>query len=238
MLTGSEWCSSMVKFEVQTLSIMGNSNVGVYIFATDSYVLVPKGIDPEKKNIIAEVFKLDPIEVTIAGTRLIGVLVGGNDKGLLVPTNIEDDELRLLKKSLGDSVIVETLPSRNNAIGNLIAANSKAALVYPELEKSALKIIRDTLDVEVFERPIAGVSTVGSVVAVTGRGGLVHPDATEEEVKFLSDTFGVPFLTGTVNFGVAFVRTGLAANSWGAIVGEETSGPEIARIQMALGGGE
>lgn len=228
----------MAKFEVQALSIMGNSNVGVYIVATDSYVLVPKGIEPERKEIIGEVLKLEPIETTIAGTRLVGVLAGGNNKGLLVPSNIEDDELRALKRILGDGVIVEVLPSRNNAVGNLIAANSRAALVYPELEKDAIKIIRDVLDVEVYQRAIAGVSTVGSVVAVTDRGGLVHPDATEEEVRFLSEIFGVPILTGTVNFGVAFVRTGLAANSRGAIVGEETSGPEIARIQMALGGGE
>lgn len=232
------WCCSMARFEVQALSIMGNSNIGVYVFATDSYVLVPKGIEADKKEVIADIFKVEPVETTIAGTRLVGVLAGGNDKGLLLPSNIEDEELRFLKKSLGDGVVIERLPSRNNAVGNLIAANSKAALVYPDMERNAVKIIRDVLDVEVFERPIAGVSTVGSVIAVTSRGGLVHPDATEEEVEFLTEVFGVPFLTGTVNFGVAFVRTGLAANSRGAIVGEDTSGPEIARIQMALGGGE
>ncbi|MEB3806716.1 MAG: translation initiation factor IF-6 [Desulfurococcales archaeon] len=226
------------KFEIQTMTVMGNSNVGVYMFATDAYVLAPAGLDKEDKDIITEVLGVEPIETTIAGTRLIGVLASGNDKGLLVASSVSDEELRLLRRSLGDGVVVETLPSRNNAVGNLLVANSRAALVYPGLEKEALKTIQDVLDVEVFQRAIAGVSTVGSIIALNNRGGLVHPDATDEEIKFLSEVFGVPFITGTVNFGVAFVRTGLVANSRGAIVGEETSGPELARIQMALGGGE
>ncbi len=227
----------MEKFEVETLTIMGNSNVGVYMYATDRYVLVPEGLEEEKKAIVREVLRTELVEATVAGTRLIGVLAGGNSRGLLVSTTTTEDEIRVLKTALGDGVVVEVLPSRNNAVGNLIAANDKAALVYPGIEREALSIIRDVLDVEVVTRPVAGVSTVGSVVAVTNRGGLVHPDATEEELRFLSELFGVPFLTGTVNFGVAFVRTGVVANSRGAIVGQETSGPELARIQMALGGG-
>ncbi len=228
----------MAKFDVQVMSIMGNPNVGVYMFATDRYAIVPEGLEEEKKEAVREVLGVEPFEATIAGTRLIGVLVGGNERGLLVSSTVTDDEVRLLREALGDGVIVEVLKSRNNAVGNLLVANSKAALLYPGVEREVVKVIQDVLDVEVYQRSIAGVSTVGSVVAVTNRGGLVHPDASEEEVRFLSDIFGVPVLTGTVNFGIGFVRTGLVANSRGAIVGSETSGPEIARIQMALGGGE
>jgi len=227
----------LAKFEVVALTIMGNSNVGVYIHATDDYVLVPRGIEEDKKRVIGDVLGGEPLEVIINGSRLVGVFSAGNERGLLLPATVSEDEVAEIKRLLGDSVIVEKLPSRNNAVGNLVAANSRAALVYPGLERHALKVVRDVLDVEVEARPVAGVSTVGSVLAVTNRGGLVHPDASEEEVEFLSDLFGVPVLTGTVNFGVAYVRTGLAANSRGAIVGAETSGPEIARIQMALGGG-
>jgi len=220
------------------MTIMGNPNIGVYIAATDKYVLVPQGLEEEKISIIREILRVEPIEATIAGTKLLGVLIGGNEYGLLLSSSAEEEEVKAIKKALGDGIIVEVLKSRNNAVGNLVSANSKAALVYPGLEKDVVKRIEDVLNVEVFQRSIAGVSTVGSVVAVTNRGGLVHPDASEEEIRFLSEIFKVPILTGTVNFGIGFVRTGLVANSWGAIVGAETSGPEIARIQMALGGGE
>nr|MEB3860148.1 translation initiation factor IF-6 [Desulfurococcales archaeon] len=82
-----------------------------------------------------------------------------------------------------------------------------------------------------------GIPTIGSIIVVTNRGCIVHPDAGEDEIKFLSQVFGVPVLPGTANFGISFVRMGIVANSKGAIVGEETRGPEIVRIQMALGGG-
>ncbi len=227
----------MAKFEIVSMTIMGNPNVGVYIQATDKYVLAPEGLEEDKKETIREVMGVEVYEVTVNASRLIGVFAAGNSRGLLLPATAGDDEVERIRKLLGDSVIVEKLPSRNNAVGNLIVANDRAALAYPGLEKEALKIVRDVLDVEVEARSVAGVSTVGSVVVVTNKGGVVHPDATEDELEFLSSLFGVPVLTGTVNFGVAYVRTGLVANSRGALVGADTSGPEIARLQMALGGG-
>jgi len=178
---------------------------------------------------------VDVYETTVMGTRLLGVLVTGNNNALLVPDTITQDELSRLRSSLGDFNVV-VVRSRSNALGNIIVANSHGALVYPNLEDEVVKVIRDALGVEVVKRSIGGISSVGTVVAVTDVGGLVHPDATDEEVEFLRDLFKVPFRTGTVNFGVSFVRTGLVVNSKGAIVGNDTSGPEIARIQTTFTG--
>jgi len=75
---------------------------------------------------------------------------------------------------------------------------------------------------------------VGSAAVVTDEGGLVHPDATDEELEKLSDFFGVDVDIGTVNFGVAFIKTGLVANNYGALVGANTTGPEIMRVMKAL----
>ncbi len=227
----------MAKFEVALLNLMGNSNIGVYLQASEKYVLVPPGIGEEELSTIREVLRAEIVEALIGGSRLLGVLAAGNSRGLLLGSTVREEEVKRIRESLGDSVQVEVLSSKNNAVGNLIACNDRAALVYPGLERDALDLIRDVLDVEVEERMIAGIGTVGSIIVVTNKGGLVHPDATDDEIEFLSSFFGVPFLTGTVNFGVSFVRTGLVANTKGALVGGETRGPEIARIQMALGGG-
>jgi translation initiation factor 6 len=109
-------------------------------------------------------------------------------------------------------------------------------LAYPFLNERELEEISDALGVEVERGSVANVPTVGSVLVVTDRGGIVHPEASEEEIEALSKKFGVSIAPGTVNFGVAFIRTGLVANNKGAIVGEDTTGPELARIQMALRG--
>ena len=223
-------------FNVAKLQVYGNNNIGVYAFANDKIALVPPDVDQKDRQVIEEVLGVDTYETTIMGTRLLGVLVAGNDSGLLVPSTINDDELRKLKENVGGDMNIGVLPTTNNAIGNLVAANNHGALVHPGLDDSATKIISDVLGVEVVKRAISGISTVGAIIAVTDIGGLSHPDTSDEELKFLSDLFKVPFRTGTVNFGVSFIRTGIVVNTKGAIVGASTSGPEIARIQMVFSG--
>ncbi len=213
-------------FEINKMTMFGNSNIGVYIYANDKFTFVPQGLEKKEIDEISQILQTDIIVTSLANTKLIGVLMAGNNKGIILTRSIYDEELNNIKKSLKDFNIL-VLPSRNNAVGNLIIANDKAALVYPYFE--------DNLGVEAFRRNIAGIPTVGAIVAVTNIGGLVHPDVTDEEIKFLEDTFKVPFKTGTINFGISFVRTGLVVNFKGAIVGDDTTGPEIARIQMVFG---
>ncbi|BAN90170.1 translation initiation factor IF-6 [Aeropyrum camini] len=225
-------------FTVEKLSLYGNPNIGVYLSASDSYVLAPDDIGVEDVRTISEVLRVAEervVRLRVLGMRLVGVLTTGNSRGILLPEGV-DREVELVKKALGE-VEIGIVPTRSNALGNVIVCNDRACLASPGLEKEALKTVSDTLGVEVVEGSVAGVYTVGSAVVVTNRGGLAHPDASEEELKLLSDVFKVPFEAGTINFGVEFVRTGLVANSYGALVGEDTTGPEIARIQVALGGG-
>ncbi|MEM0329101.1 MAG: translation initiation factor IF-6, partial [Nitrososphaerota archaeon] len=60
-------------------------------------------------------------------------------------------------------------------------------------------------------------------------------EASEDEEKMLSELFKVNIIPGTVNNGVKFVRSGILANSKGAIVGSLTTGPELMTISRALG---
>jgi translation initiation factor 6 len=224
------------KFEVAKVNVFGNPNVGVYVFANDYFAFIPPGLTPSERDLIAEILDVEVIEVTIAQTRLIGVLMNGNNNGLILARNILPDELERIRQATRDMNVI-VLDSKNNAVGNLVVANSRYALAYPFLNDREIKQISDALGVEVERGSIANVPTVGSALVVTDKGGIIHPEASDEEIETLSRKFKVPITPGTVNFGVAFIRTGLVANNKGAIVGEETTGPELARIQMALGGG-
>jgi translation initiation factor 6 len=221
-------------FEIAKMFIFGNSNIGVYVYGNDKITFIPQGLQKKDIEEISQILQTDITEISIANTRLIGVLMSGNNNGLILSRSITDNEVDLIKKSSKDLNVL-VLSSRNNAVGNLIVANDKAALVYPYFEDDIIKQIQDNLGVEVFKRSVVGIPTVGAIIAVTNVGGLVHPDVSDEEIKFLEDIFKVPFKTGTVNFGVSFIRTGLIVNTKGAIVGEDTTGPEIARIQMVFG---
>ena len=160
--------------------------------------------------------------------------MAGNNKGIILPYLVKDEELEILRKSIGDELNIGVLPSKKTAVGNIILANDKAALVHPELDKKTLKFIEDVLDVPVEQGTIAGISTVGSVAVVTNKGMLVHPETSAEELKFLEELFKVRVDVGTVNFGVSFIKTGIVVNSYGALVGERTTGPEIMRIEQVF----
>ncbi len=219
---------------LEKISIFGNPNIGVYVFVNNEIALVPKGLDLAVIRKIEETLGVRAIDVSIAGTTLVGVMVAGNDHGILLPRTVTDEELRKIKSEFRG--IVTVLQSHFTALGNVILANNRGALVHPEMEESLIKVIKETLGIEeIVKGTIAKVPTPGSVGVVTDLGGIVHSDATEEELKNLSENvFKVPLDTGSVNFGIAFIRTGLVANNKGALVGELTTGPEILRIIRAL----
>ncbi|MEM4042118.1 MAG: translation initiation factor IF-6 [Saccharolobus sp.] len=220
---------------LQRLSIFGTDNIGVYIFTTNKYTIIPKGLDSLTKESIAKTLGTELVEAEISRSFILGILINGTDNGILLPKSVTDEELKILKDNLKDCRI-EVLNSKVTALGNTILANNKGAIIYPEFNDIEEKIIKETLGIEEIKRAkIAQMATVGSVGVVTNRGGLVHVDTTEEELKELEKIFKVKIDIGTVNFGSIFIRSGLVANDKGVLVGSSTTGPEILRIQKALG---
>lgn len=222
---------------ISKLSIYGNVNIGVYIFANDQIALVPKGLDKKILDIISETLNVEPVEIRIADLSIIGIMVAGNNNGIILPRIIKDNELIELKRLLSKyDLNIVVVGSKYTAIGNLVLANDKGAILYPEFEKNVIEKIKDGLGVDNVEQTyIAGIPVVGSVGVITNKGGILHPATSDNELEKLEKIFKVPLMTGTVNFGVVFIRSGLVANTHGALIGENTTGPEMVRIQEALG---
>lgn len=157
--------------------------------------------------------------------------MAGNSNGLIVSPHIFSHELDIIREH---DINVEIMPDKLTAIGNIVVANDNGAIVHPDLSKESRRIIRKTLEVEVTEATIAGFDIVGSAIAATNRGALVHPDATDEELELVEDALGVTTKIGTVNRGVKLVGACIIANSNGVIVGNKTTGPELARIDQVF----
>ena len=60
-------------------------------------------------------------------------------------------------------------------------------------------------------------------------------DITTDEAKLIESTLGVPVMVGTVSFGSPFIGAGCAASDTHAMVGTGSTGPEMNRIEDALG---
>lgn len=217
---------------LRRINLTGNPNLGVYISVTDQIAIVPFNLPEAMEDSIKEALEIDVIRTTISGSNLCGALAFGNSKGLIVSPYTLDKEIELLEEA---GINVAVIPDKYTAVGNIIAANDHGAIVSPLISERSIDIIEEHLDVRVERLEIAGFNIIGSLVTVTNKGALVHREASESELKFVENVFKVEADIGTVGQGINLVGACSIANSYGAIVPENSTGPEMARIEEALG---
>ena len=216
----------------------GIPTLGVLALTTEEITLLPIFLDKDDVNEISEILNTKCLQINIGGSCLVGSLAVANKYGILLPKIVDKDELAEIKRFLNDNnldLTVEIIKSKNTALGNLILTNDKGALISTEL-KEFKKDIEDTLNVEVEVGTIAELPTVGSNAVVTNKGCLTHPLVDDDELEFLKGLFKVEYIgKGTANKGTTSVGACIIANSKGAIVGGDTTGPELLMIEDALG---
>ena len=215
------------------LTIGSSPVLGVFATVTDNVALVPIGTPRVTVEQIKDALRVPVMQTAIAGSFVVGSLVCGNCSGFVVSKYVYAEETRSLQE-LGD-VDVQAIPDVMTAVGNIILANDTAAVVHPDLPNRAVKAIADTLQVDVKRATIAGLGTVGMAGVATNKGVLVHPRVSDSEIEILEDVFDLPVDIGTVNFGSPLIGSGLLANSTGYLAGADTTGPELGRIEDALG---
>ena len=213
-------------------SIVGSASIGVYSFATEKIVVIPRMVPREKAQEYADWLNARLVYTSIGGSVLAGALACANSNGMLLPNYVRQEEIAEIKAAFeGNLAIMET---KKTAYGNLVLANDKGAVVDPRFKEPEIKKISDALGVEVVATEIAGLPYVGSLAVATNKGVLAHPLLKDEEKKILEGIFKVPVDVGTVNCGVPYVGTGLIANSRAAVAGSMTTGPEMFIIGNAL----
>ena len=213
------------------LKIAGSSLLGVFACCTEKAVLVPLETTAGAMGTLERYLGITPQKTSVAGSSVVGSLICGNSHGFVFSPHASDEEMERIA-TLGR---VARLPGKISAAGNVILANDTAAMVHPGLSDRACDSIARTLGVEVRRGTIGGLKTVGMTSVVTNRGVLTHPRLTEMELAELEDLFGLPVDVGTVNFGSPLVGSGILANGRGYVAGDDTTGPELGRIEDALG---
>jgi translation initiation factor 6 len=210
---------------IYRFTVYKSPNLGIFVKANDSYVLVPHGFAETKTGKLSEYLQVQEITASVGGTRLLGPMTVINNNGILLPPIASDQELESLKKS--SKLNVERLETKYTAIGNLIAANDNGALVSPLLKGEVDRQIRDVLGIAPTTMSVGGFVQTGSMVVATNGGAGVHPKATEDEVKAISEVLQVPAEPVTINDGVPFLSSGVVANTKAVVVGSLTTGPEL-----------
>ena len=217
---------------LRRIDIVGNPNVGVFIQATDDYVIVPYNLIDEKVKLVEEILEVPAVKSSVSGSSLIGSLSVANSKGIVVSPHVLDREVEQFEE-LG--LEVAAIPGTYTAVGNIVAANDNGAIVSPFLSEDAINTIESALDVNVEATSMVGSDIIGSLISVTNKGFLISSTAVESEVDFSRKVFGVEGDIGTVGRGIPLVGACSIANSNGAIVAKDSTGPEMARVEEALG---
>ena len=211
--------------------ILGHSQVGVYLSVVDDVIFIPRTIEPSDAEMIESVFNMETHRFLIGGSSLIGSLLRGNRNGIAVADLATEEDLDELT-SFGPVVVME---SGVNAAGNLIECNDNGAILSPIIPESGAEMISDVLAVPTIRTEVAGHKTVGSMIVANNKGVLAHPDVKTEEVEAIHSVLGVPVMVGTVTFGSPYVGAGCCASDTHALVGDGSTGPELNRIEDALG---
>lgn len=213
------------------MNISGSPVLGVFASCNDELVFVPQDASPDTIKELEESLGVVAYRTSVSGSSVIGSLMCSNNNGVIVAGFILEKEIRSIRKHVKAARLTDEL----NAAGNLILANDTSALVHPDLSNKAIKVIEKTLGVEVVKGTLGGIKTVGMAGFATNKGILVHPKSSPAEIALVEEHFKLPVNIGTVNFGSPLVGSGILANNKGYVVGLDTTGPEISRIEDALG---
>jgi translation initiation factor 6 len=212
--------------EIERYDYLGNSNIGFYATVTSSQAIFP----PEFNR--KEIFDVEnSAETYIAKTRLVGLFTAGNSNCILVPETVSSREKDKLEESGVDFRVLET---QETALGNLILANDKGAVVSEVLEED-IEEIEDALEVPVEIGEVAGISNPGVCALGNSLGSVIHREASEEEAKHIKEVLNLDDIDiGTTNGGSPFVGAGALANDSAILVSENTTGPEVGRIDRTM----
>tara|TARA_A100001037_G_scaffold188203_1_gene168536 strand:+ start:681 stop:1343 length:663 start_codon:yes stop_codon:yes gene_type:complete len=216
---------------VTTGDILGHNQVGVYSAVLGDVLFLPLALEKNDAEEISSILEMEYVQLTIGGSNLIGSLIEGNSYGMGVADIASQEDIDRLT-SYGDVIVME---SSVNAAGNLLLANQNGVLASPVIPDEGLEILSQALKVPSANVSIAGQDVIGSLAACNDKGVVLHPDVAGEEVDIIEKILGVPAMVGTVSFGSALIGAGLVCSNNGAFAGDETTGPELNRIEDALG---
>ena len=218
--------------EIDKKNIRGSPYVGIFCVVTEKFGLFPKTIDRHEIEKLSDFFGVEAVPATIAGTSLLGVLATGNSHGIIVSGVADEREISELQELGLKVAVVDNIA----AVGNLARANDNGGVCSKIFSKEARGRMEKALNVEFRPMEIAGTGLAGSCLVATNRGFLANPGVSKESFAELRKIFGVDGALTTANYGDACVGNSIVANSKAAIVGEQTSGFELLRIDEGLSG--
>lgn len=217
---------------ISRFGIYRNSNIGIYLKGNEDFILAPTGLAQSKITKLEANLEVPVFTTSVGGSRLLGPMLAMNSHGIILSKIASDQEVADLRRLTG--LEVGRIDMRYTSVGNLVCTNDHGALISKLIPSLGAKQISDILDVPVEAIDIGAFYQIGAMILATNFGGVIHPLARDFEIDYVQDLLKIEVEAGTVNSGVPFVTSGIIANGRNAIVGNHTSGLELAILSRAL----
>jgi len=213
------------------LGFNSNPNIGLYGYCTDEYCLLGSDFPEKQAKDIEKALKVPVHRISIAGTAFIGVFLAGNSKHLLVPSIAFPEELKKLEELGIPYTVIDT---KLTCLGNNMIISDKAVLASKEFKKTDIDQIKSAVHTPVTQVSFGEIYALGSLAAMNKKGILVSHDLEDEELSLLEETFNKEVMTGTVNYGNEFIKSGVLVNKNGLVIGNMSGGPELVNAEQAF----
>jgi translation initiation factor 6 len=210
--------------EIDFADLNGNIHIGVTIYNTENFALVPIEAPKSLVNLISHTLDVEVIKVA---ERIIGTLVVGNSEGFVISNVISQEVMEQIETT---GLPIYQAPEFF-AFGNIALVNDNGGLISPIIPPEIREKIQTILKVPISTRTLANSDLVGSLAYITNYGGLLSPQANEEDISFTKKTMNLKEIgVGSINKGSEFVASGIIGNTKGMLIGRETTGIEIMEI--------
>ncbi|MFA5763521.1 MAG: translation initiation factor IF-6 [archaeon] len=211
---------------IKRTKVLGSDYLGLFAITNDKLCFVPDSIDTKSAKIIESTLDVKVVKTLLYDSSLLAVFAKMNNHEIFIPEYAIGKEIELIEKEIKVNIV-----NTNKALGNLIEINDDFAVISKTL-KEVTKLSKLTL----IRTNIAETDAIGSALLLTNKSFLINPNASKEEIKNLQQTLNLNGGSSTANTGDAFIRNSMIANKNGAVVGEQTTGHEMNRIEETLEG--
>ena len=208
-----------------------NNFIGLFAKASDKYVIIPPN-SPKKFEEKIKFLDVEIIKTYIGESYLLGLYCVLNSKGIILPSFCTKNELEVFESLDLNIGILDD--DRFCAIGNNIAANDHGAILNPHLPNKYIKLVEETLELKAKKLYLGKYSNPGFLVVPTNKGFVAYNDISQKNLDDLKQIFATSGSNSTVNLGSPIVGLGIIANSNHALIGQNSTGVESAKIAEIL----
>ena len=213
---------------IKKLKLLGSNYIGLFAITNDKLCFVPRTIEAKTVKEIEKNLDVKVVKAGIYNSSLLAVFSKMNNKEIFLPSYADGKEIEQIEKEIKVRVI-----HTEHALGNLMELNDSRAILSKTLSANDVKQI-NTSDLDTIQTNIAKTDAIGSSILITNKAFLISTNASMEEIKKIEQELNIMGGSSTANTGDAFIRNSVLANINGVLIGEQTTGHEIARIDEAL----